>query len=120
MSTSTPSATFTPTPEPSITLTATDTPLPSQTPIPSATFTATFPLVNAIVHGTGAGGVFLRDSPNGKKIDSLKDGDEVIVTGPAVQADTAWWIPVQTASGKTGWMAMEFCATVTPTPKPAQ
>jgi hypothetical protein len=119
MSTSTSTATFTPTPEPSITLTATDTPPPSQTPIPSATFTATYPSVKAIVRGTGAGGVFLRDAPNGKKIDSLNDGDEVIVIGPAVQADTTWWIPVRTASGKIGWMAMEFCATVTPTSKPA-
>ncbi len=64
--------------------------------------------------------MFLRDAPNGKKIDSLNDGDEVTVIGPAVQADNAWWIPVRTSSGKTGWMAMEFCATVTPTSKPAQ
>jgi hypothetical protein len=57
--------------------------------------------------------VNLRDAPNGKKIDSLHDGDWVEVTGPPVEAGGTWWIPVRTASGTNGWMAMEFCATVT-------
>jgi hypothetical protein len=74
--------------------------------------------VKAVVHGTGAGGVFLRFSPDGKRIDSLNDGDEVVVIGPAVQTDGTWWIPVRTASGEEGWMAMEFCGTVTPTASP--
>jgi hypothetical protein len=113
-----PSATVTPTLSPSVTPTPTESPLPSLTPTASATPAPTFPLVKAVVHGTGAGGVFLRFSPDGKKIDSLNDGDEVVVIGPAVQTDGTWWIPVRTASGEEGWMAMEFCATVTPTSNP--
>jgi hypothetical protein len=106
------------TPAPSLTPTATVTLEPSPTPTSTPTFTATFPLVRAIVHGAGGSGVFLRDAPDGKKIDSLYDGDEVIVIGPSEQAGGTWWIPVRTKSGEEGWMAMEFCATVTPTNTP--
>jgi hypothetical protein len=109
-----PTPTSTASPALSDTLTATATIPPSETPNPSPTLTATFPRVTARVSGAGEAGVFLRDAPNGKKIDSLYDGDEVEITGPAVQVDTTWWIPVRTASGKTGWMALEFCATETP------
>ncbi len=112
--------TLTPTAEPSITPAATATLTPTSTPVPSATFTATFPLVKAVVHGTGAGGVFLRFSPDGKKIGSLNDGDEVVVLGPPVQAGGTWWIPVRTAAGQEGWMAMEFCATLTPAASPTK
>jgi hypothetical protein len=114
-----PTETPTPSPLPSITPTVTATLEPSSTPTLTPTFTATFPAVRAIVHGAGGSGVFLRDSPNGKKIDSLYDGDEVTVLGPAVQAGGTWWLPVRTKSGEQGWMAMEFCATVTPTNTPA-
>jgi hypothetical protein len=113
--TSLPTPTSTPTPVPSLTPTATDTPPPSQTPTPSVTFTATFPPMSAVVHGAGDSGVYLRDAPDGKKIDSLYDGDEVEIIGPAVEAGGTWWMHVRTASGEEGWMAMEYCATVTPT-----
>lgn len=102
---------------PSITLTATISPLPSETPKPSVTFTPTPPPVPAVVHGTGGQGVYLRDGPGleGKKIASLQEGEVVEVLGPAVEKDGTWWVPVRTASGISGWMAVEFCATVTPT-----
>jgi hypothetical protein len=115
-----PAATSTPTLIPSFTLTATDTLQPSSTLSPSPSFTATFLMVRARVRGAGPSGVWLRDAPNGRKrIDSLYDGDEVVIIGPPVQANNTWWMHVRTASGKTGWMAMEFCATVTPTSSPA-
>ena len=71
--------------------------------------------MKARVHGAGSQGVFLRDTPDGKTIDSLYDGDVVEITGPPVQAGGTWWIPVRTASGKAGWMAMDYSATMTPT-----
>jgi len=37
-----------------------------------------------------------------------------------VQDGGTWWIPVRTASGEIGWMAMEYCATVTPGPSPTK
>jgi hypothetical protein len=75
--------------------------------------------VRARVHGAGGSGVFLRDAPNGKKIDSLYDGDEVEIIGPPVQDGITWWMHVRMASGKEGWMAMEYCATMTPANSPA-
>ncbi len=101
----TPTATLTPTLEPSITPTLPNLRFQAPTPTVTATLTAAFPLVQAVVHGTGAGGVFLRFSPDGKKIDSLNDGDVVVVIGPPVQTDGTWWIPVRTASRakKAGW-----------------
>jgi hypothetical protein len=113
-----PTETPTATPLPTVPPTVTATLEPSPTPTLTLTFTATFPAVRAIVHGAGGSGVFLRDAPNGKKINSLYDGDEVTVLGPAVQAGGTWWLPVRTKSGEQGWMAMEFCATVTPTNTP--
>jgi hypothetical protein len=115
-----PSATPTPTIRPSITWTATISPLPSETPKPSMTFTPTAPPVPAVVRGTGGQGVFLRDAPglDGKKIDSLQEGDVVEVLGPAVEKDGTLWVPVRTTSGISGWMALEFCATATPKAAP--
>jgi hypothetical protein len=102
---------------PSITWTATTSPLPTETPTPSITFTPTSPPVPAVVHGSGEQGVFLRDAPglDGKKIASLQDGEVVEVLGPVVEKDGTVWVQVRTVSGITGWMALEFCATVTPT-----
>ncbi|MBN2085396.1 MAG: SH3 domain-containing protein [Anaerolineales bacterium] len=111
-----PTASCTPTLSPTITLTATISPPPSETPKPSATLTPTGTPVPAVVRGTGGQGVFLRDAPglNGKKIASLQEGEAVEVLGPSVEADGTLWIPVRTASGIEGWMALEYCATATP------
>jgi hypothetical protein len=108
------------TPPPSPTPTPSDSPAPSETPAPSVTLTPTMQPVSAVITGTGGQGVYLRDAPGlgGKKIDSLAEGDTVEVLGPAVEADGTWWIPVRTASGVTGWMALEFCATATPISTP--
>ncbi len=113
-----PTASSTLTLRPSLTLSATISPPPSATPKPSATLTPTATPVPAVVHGTGGQGVYLRDAPGlaGKKIDSLQEGDVVEVLGPPVEKDGTLWIPVRTASGLEGWMASEFCATMTPAP----
>jgi hypothetical protein len=55
---------------------------------------------------------------DGKKIDSLQEGDVVEVLGPAVEKDGTLWVPVRTTSGISGWMALEFCATATPKAAP--
>jgi hypothetical protein len=117
-----PSSSPTRTPIPSITPTGTISPLPSETPRPSLTFTPTPPPVPAVVHGTGGQGVYLRDAPGleGKKIASLQEGETVEVLGPAVEKDGTWWVPVQTSSGIRGWMAVEYCATVTPASTPVK
>ncbi|MBN1439845.1 MAG: SH3 domain-containing protein [Anaerolineales bacterium] len=101
---------------PSLTLSATVSPTPTRSPIPSTTFTPTPTPVPAVVRGTGGQGVYLRDAPglDGKKIASLQEGDVVEILGPAMEKDGTWWVPVRTASGETGWMAVEYCATVTP------
>ncbi len=113
-----PTASSTPTLPPSITPTATVPLPPSRTPKPSATLSPTATPVPAVVRGTGGQGVFLRDAPglDGKKIASLQEGDAVEVLGPPVEKDGTLWIPVRTASGLDGWMALEFCATTTLAP----
>ncbi len=105
---------------PSITFTPTITPPPTETPAPSVTFTPTIPPIPAIVRGTGGSGVFVRDAPglDGKKIASLQEGDKIEVLGPAVEKDGTLWLPIRMASGETGWMALEFCATATPSRTP--
>jgi hypothetical protein len=115
-------ATDSPTPSevPSITLTPTESPPPTETPKPSATFSPTPLPVPAIVRGTGGQGVFVRDAPglDGKKIASLQEGDSIEVLGPPVEKDGTLWIPIRMSSGQSGWMALEFCATATPTRTP--
>jgi hypothetical protein len=113
-----PTASSTPTLRPSLTLSPTISPLPSASPKPSTTPAPTATPVPAVVRGTGGQGVFLRDAPGlaGKKIASLGEGDVVEVLGPPVEKDGTQWIPVRTASGLEGWMALEFCATMTPAP----
>ena len=115
-----PSETPTETPIPSLTLTATDTPRPTETPTPSISLTPTPTPVPARVRGTGGQGVFLRDAPglDGKKIASLQENDPVEVLGPPVEKDGTLWIPVRISTGETGWMALEYCATLTPTRTP--
>lgn len=117
-----PTASPTLTPPPSLTLSATVSPVPTETPVPSVTLTPTPPPIPAVVRGTGGQGVFLRDAPGmgGKKIASLQEGEVVEVLGPPVEKDGTWWVPVRTEFGITGWMAVEFCATVTPTATAAQ
>jgi hypothetical protein len=105
---------------PTITPTFTDAPPPTRTPKPSATDTPTPLPVTAVVRGTGGSGVFVRDTPglDGKKIASLQEGDVIQVIGDPVEKDGTLWIPIRMAGGQTGWMALEFCATATPTRTP--
>jgi translation elongation factor EF-Tu-like GTPase len=89
------------------------------TPPPSEpTDTPTFVPVQAVVSGTGDQGAFLRDAPGGVWIGSLKEGETVYIIGPAETKDGQVWIHVRTESGQEGWMAVEFCATLTPTATP--
>jgi hypothetical protein len=105
---------------PSLTLTPTISPTATDTPAPSMTFTPTLPPVPAVVRGTGGSGVFVRDAPglDGKKIASLQEGDVIEVIGEPVEKDGTLWIPIRMSSGQTGWMALEFCATATPSRTP--
>jgi hypothetical protein len=52
------------------------------------------------------------------KIASLTEGDVLEVIGGPVEKDGTWWVQVRTSSGVMGWMALEFCATVTPVRTP--
>jgi hypothetical protein len=112
-----PTASYTLTLRPTLTGTATISPIPSSTPPPSPTLTPTETPAPALVHGTGGQGVYLRDAPGlaGKKIASLQEGELVEVLGPPVDKDDTQWVPVRTSSGIEGWMALEFCSTLTPT-----
>jgi hypothetical protein len=105
---------------PTITQTPTVTPTNTGTPVPSATFTLTPLPVSAVVQGTGGSGVFVRDAPgmDGEKIASLQEGDVVQVIGSPVEKDGTLWIPIRISGGQTGWMALEYCATMTPTRTP--
>jgi hypothetical protein len=115
----------TPSPAPSMTQAPTDTPTPSQTPMPTdtpapsvtptASPTPTLVPVLALIHGSGGKGVFLRDKPSGKTLRSLLDGEMVSVLGYPVFQNGLEWLQVRTSDGTVGWVAMEFCATVTPT-----
>jgi hypothetical protein len=119
----------TPTVQPTATEAATATPLlqpietgePSSTPTraptdtPGPTETPTFVPVSAVVIGTGTQGANLRDKPDGKLIGSAMEGENLQVIGTPVIVGTQSWIPVRNAQGLEAWMAVEYCATVTPT-----
>ncbi|MCX6025181.1 MAG: SH3 domain-containing protein [Chloroflexi bacterium] len=100
----------TPPPTPSATL------APSLTPAPSSTPTSTPLPVAAIVWHTDGKGAFLRSAPDGDAIGSLFEGALIEILGEPIEASGRMWVLVRDAQGHEGWLAVELCATVTPTP----
>jgi hypothetical protein len=96
--------------------TPTREPSPTTTETPGPTGTPTFAPIPAVVHGTGTQGANLRDKPNGAIIASAMDGDMLSIIGEPVLVGVQSWIPVRNAQGVDAWMAIEYCATVTPAP----
>lgn len=107
---------FTPTIADAAPSTATPTRAPSGTPTgtQAQTDTPAFLPVEAVVHGTDALGANLRDKPDGKLIGSAMDGEKLLVIGTPTLIGTQSWIHVRNEHGLEAWMAVEFCATVTP------
>lgn len=89
---------------PTITPTATpdpDLPTPTATPI----------VCRAIVEGTGASGLNLRETPGGAELQVIQEGEIVtlITEEPPVQQGGISWIKVRTALTRTeGWAARDF------------
>ena len=114
-----PTATPTPPPPPTATATATVSPTPTasptHTPTSTTTPTPTPPPPIAIVVGVGTDGVFLRETPLGALVAGLYGGSEVEFLGNPQLVDGRTWVQVRTADGVTGWMLIEYLATVVPT-----
>ena len=114
--TATASATPSPTPSSTSPPTASATVAPSLTPVPTSTPTPTSLPVVAIVWRTDGKGAFLRSAPDGDAIGSLLEGALIEILGAPTEANGRLWVLVRDAQGHEGWLAAEYCATVTPTP----
>ncbi len=66
------------------------------------------------VSNTGGEGVLLRAKPskNGGVIGMVREGTELQITGPDVQADGKTWRSVSDGKGTSGWMSSEYLAPV--------
>lgn len=99
----TPTATLSTLP-PTITPTATTDP---NLPTPTAT-----PIVcRAIVEGTGASGLNLRETPGGAELEVIQEGEIVtlLTDEPPLQQGGITWVKVRTALTRTeGWAARDF------------
>jgi|GEM_PF-1758715 len=94
LSTLPPTATATATPDP-------DLPTPTATPV----------VCRAVVEGTGASGLNLRDEPGGAELQVIQEGEIVslITEETPVQQGNITWVMVRTALTRTeGWVARDF------------
>lgn len=107
---------------PSPTVAPTETALPSLTPTPTsqpaAAVTSTPIPVAGVIYGTKGKGAMLRDQPAGTVVSSLEEGVEVQMIGESQSVAGLDWALVRDAQGHQGWLALQFFATVTPTPAP--
>jgi|GEM_PF-1035683 len=106
----TPSPTSTPAAVPSPSVTSSLTPEPTLTPSPTP--------VLGVVFGTKGKGAELRDGPGGRIVSSLLEGAGVERIGEPQLASGLEWVLVRDGQGHQGWLALEFFATLTPTPMP--
>ncbi len=94
---------------------ATASPTPKSAPAaPAPTAIATPTPKKFKVANTDGEGANLRDKPDmktGKVVTIVVEGTDVQVTGPAVDADSGSWYPVQVA-GKSGFMRAEYLSAV--------
>lgn len=94
LSTLPPTATPTATPDPNV-------PTPTPTPI----------VCRAVVEGTGASGLNLRDEPGGVELQVIQEGEIVtlLMDEAPIQQGNLSWIKVRTALTRTeGWVAQDF------------
>jgi hypothetical protein len=112
----TPSETPAPVQSPTETGIPSPTPTRAPTDTPGPTDTPAFVPVAAVVSGTGTQGAYLRDQPDGKLVGSAMEGESLEVIGTPMVVGIQTWIPVRNAQGLAAWMAIEYCATLTPTP----
>ncbi len=93
-----PTSRTTPTsPLPPPTVRPTDTPIPTDTPV----------ILTAIV--VSANGLWLRDSPGGtQELELIPDGATLIVLEGNETVDDSDWQEVETVTGNTGWVAVDF------------
>jgi uncharacterized hydrophobic protein (TIGR00271 family) len=104
--TPTPTETPTETPTPPPTETPTETPSPTATLTPSLTPTPT-PVV-AVVAGTGGAGLLLRESPEGRVIGALREGERVDLFHPREVVNGLEWALVGTRDGRQGWVVTRY------------
>ncbi len=95
----------------------TPTPLFEQFP-PTATATSTTPqptvtptvvTCRAVVEGSGASGIYLRDAPQGEQLVILAEGTLLtVLPDEPVEAGGFVWRKVRAVGGEEGWAAEEF------------
>jgi hypothetical protein len=106
--------TDTPTPTPLLTATSSPSPTAGSTPTPQAT--PTLAAVRGVILGTKGKGVLLRDAPGGTTVSSLIEGTMVEAIGAPEAAGGMEWVLVRDGQGHQGWLALQYFATLTPTP----
>ncbi|GAB4536311.1 MAG: hypothetical protein Fur0018_26910 [Anaerolineales bacterium] len=115
-----PTVTLTPTPTRTSTPTPTHTATPSNTPTPTFTPTETPTPVDARTFNVIFPGLFIRQSPGGPIIGTLRPYQHVTVLYGRVVVNGMVWIEVVDDEGRVGWVpeayVFPYTPTVTPTP----
>ncbi len=102
-STPTPTSTSTPSSTPTQTLTPTNTP----TPVDARTFNVVFP------------GLYIRQTPGGPVIGTLRPYQHIIVLYGRVVLNGMVWVEVMDDDGRVGWVPEAYVFPFTPTPTPS-
>ena len=102
--------TSTPTSTPSATATSTPTPTNTPTVTPTPTNTATPTPQSALVAGTDYAGLMLRESPGGKPVGGLYEGEAVYLYHQRQVTEGLEWAMVQTEEGQLGWVVTRYLA----------
>lgn len=98
--TSTRTAPLTPTPTQTPTATPTPSPEPTQTPVP--------PLGETAVIDTGGSTLWVRQTPGGRTLYLLNNGDTVVLSDGVANWQGSVWQEVRTLEGTLGWVQLEF------------
>ncbi len=76
---------------------------------PQPTITATVVTCRAVVEGSGASGIYLRDAPQGKELVILPEGTLLtVLEDEPVEAGGFVWRKVRAVGGEEGWAADDF------------
>lgn len=103
-----PTPTATSTRVPPSTATATATPTETATPSPEPTFTPVPPQGETAVIQTGGSTLWVRQTPGGRTLTLLRDGDTVVLSRGVASWEGEIWREVRTLDGVLGWIRKEF------------
>ena len=105
-----PTNTPSPTETPVIPSTSTPTSIPTGTPTPTLEPTQTVvpPLGETAVIQTGGNTLWVRQTPGGRILNLLNDGDTVVLSDGIANWNGEVWQEIRTLSGALGWVQFEF------------